>query len=237
MRNRLLLMARKRLVPGYSALWLFNEGTGQVLYDWSGNGYHGTLGSTTGEDTNDPAWSAEGLTFTADDNVVCSTAITAAAIPYTLEIVAYLPAPSATLFVASKATGQASDKEGWNLDYRADGKVYFGQNDSNAGKTLRVPVGVTYTQAAWQHIAAGWDGANVFLKIGTAATVTAACTGYTPAAAQNFTLGGKSYYPNAYFEGKIAAALAYPTALTAAQITQNYTALKGTLAARGVTVI
>lgn len=37
-------------VPGYSALYLIDEGSGQVLVDSSGNGYNGTLGSTAGVD-------------------------------------------------------------------------------------------------------------------------------------------------------------------------------------------
>jgi hypothetical protein len=33
-----------------------NERAGQKVYDWSGNGNHGTLGSTAGADDNDPTW-------------------------------------------------------------------------------------------------------------------------------------------------------------------------------------
>jgi hypothetical protein len=40
-----------------------------VLTDRSGGGHHGTLGSTAGADTNDPSWTAEGLSFTTDDLV------------------------------------------------------------------------------------------------------------------------------------------------------------------------
>jgi len=38
------------------AWWPLAEGRGQTVYDWSGNGNHGTLGSTTGPDANDPTW-------------------------------------------------------------------------------------------------------------------------------------------------------------------------------------
>jgi hypothetical protein len=34
--------------------WPMNERSGQVVYDWSGNGNHGQLGSTPGADDNDP---------------------------------------------------------------------------------------------------------------------------------------------------------------------------------------
>jgi hypothetical protein len=36
--------------------WPMNERSGQTVYDWSGNGNHGRLGSTAGADDNDPTW-------------------------------------------------------------------------------------------------------------------------------------------------------------------------------------
>jgi hypothetical protein len=38
------------------AYWPLNEGKGQTIRDWSGNGNNGTLGSTAGVDANDPSW-------------------------------------------------------------------------------------------------------------------------------------------------------------------------------------
>jgi hypothetical protein len=52
------------IVPaGLIAEWRFNSGSGQTLIDYSGNGHHGRLGSTTGSDVNDPVWNAQGLSF------------------------------------------------------------------------------------------------------------------------------------------------------------------------------
>ena len=36
--------------------WPMNERSGQTVYDWSGNGNHGRLGSTPEADDNDPTW-------------------------------------------------------------------------------------------------------------------------------------------------------------------------------------
>lgn len=47
----------------------------QTLIDCSGNGNHGTLGSTAGVDTNDPAWNAQGLVFGGDDKINISQVI------------------------------------------------------------------------------------------------------------------------------------------------------------------
>ena len=37
------------------AEYRFDDGSGQVLTDYSGNAKHGELGTTSGSDTNDPA--------------------------------------------------------------------------------------------------------------------------------------------------------------------------------------
>ena len=61
------------VTPGLLALFEFNEGAGQTLGDGSGSGRNGTLGSTAGADTNDPTWSASGLSFATDDYVECGS--------------------------------------------------------------------------------------------------------------------------------------------------------------------
>lgn len=52
--------------------WPLNEGRGQTVYDWSGKGNNGFLGSTPQADSNDPAWTkgiffGSALSFGGDD--------------------------------------------------------------------------------------------------------------------------------------------------------------------------
>jgi hypothetical protein len=47
------------------ALWHFNEGSGQIVDDVTGNGHDGILGSTDKKDNNDPEWIAEGYAGSA----------------------------------------------------------------------------------------------------------------------------------------------------------------------------
>ncbi len=42
--------------PGLVGYWDFDEGEGQIVYDLSGNGNNGQLGSTPDVDSSDPAW-------------------------------------------------------------------------------------------------------------------------------------------------------------------------------------
>ncbi len=61
-----------RMQRGLLLLHDYQEGTGQVLTDLSGNGLDGELGTTSGGDTNDPTWatSPSRLSFTTDDVVI-----------------------------------------------------------------------------------------------------------------------------------------------------------------------
>jgi hypothetical protein len=44
------------VLDSVSGWWPMYEGSGQTVHDLSGKGNHGTLGSTTGVDDNDPSW-------------------------------------------------------------------------------------------------------------------------------------------------------------------------------------
>ncbi len=63
-------LAERYLLPrtDHLKIWYkFDEGSGQVLTDYSGNGNHGQLGTIAGADTNDPTWEGGGLYFGEDD--------------------------------------------------------------------------------------------------------------------------------------------------------------------------
>ena len=57
------------VTAGLIAEWRFDNGAGQVLTDYSGNGRHGTLGATSGAAADDPTWTAQGLSFDGGDFV------------------------------------------------------------------------------------------------------------------------------------------------------------------------
>lgn len=91
---------------GLQALYHFTDGAGQALSDSSGQGRNGVLGSSSGADTNDPAWVAAGLSFTTDDYVACGT--DAALRPNALTVCAAvkLTASTAVPIVGWGASGQ-----------------------------------------------------------------------------------------------------------------------------------
>ncbi|MBE3101472.1 MAG: hypothetical protein IMZ47_04285 [Firmicutes bacterium] len=58
------------LARGIAGCWLMNEGSGSYIYDSSGNGYIGTLG--TGATS--PTWSSNGLSFGANQSRIVTPA-------------------------------------------------------------------------------------------------------------------------------------------------------------------
>jgi len=68
--KRLPYFGRGLVRNGLVAEYRYTDGTGQVLTDWSGQGNHCELGSTSGADTNDPTWSAGGADYDGVDDYV-----------------------------------------------------------------------------------------------------------------------------------------------------------------------
>lgn len=218
-------------IPGASALWLCNDGAGQVLTDYSGNGYNGTLGSTAGDDTNDPAWAATGLTFDADDFATAGATVAGTAAAYSAIVV----------FKRTSGTGNAYLLNSYNITaksgfriYLNGGNCYFGQYDPDGGGTSRLAPAVAAASDAW-HIATGiWDGAALQLVVDDVASAAVACAGYTASAATPITFGRYAEMDGSYFTGGIAYAAYYPFALTPAQVARTHAALKALVAPRGV---
>lgn len=95
--NLALLAPRNGLVKrGLIAEYRFDDGSGQILHDYSGNGFNGQLGSTTGVDTNDPTWNGQGLSFTTDDYVKLPYMINAEQ-DFTIYLVANVPASAPSI--------------------------------------------------------------------------------------------------------------------------------------------
>jgi hypothetical protein len=67
--QRLLLSNIGIVRNGLVAEYRLDEGSGQVLRDYSGNGNDGQLGVVPVPDTNDPTWTGQGLSFSTDDYV------------------------------------------------------------------------------------------------------------------------------------------------------------------------
>jgi hypothetical protein len=92
--------------------WPMNEGRGQTIYDWSGNGNHGTLGSTPGVDANDPTWIkgifwGSALNFGGDDFVSIPSSTSLQPNQFTLSLWTRAPqSPGQFKYLLAKGSNQ-----------------------------------------------------------------------------------------------------------------------------------
>lgn len=248
MRNRLLLMARKRLVPGASAIYLCNEGTGTTLTDYSGNGKDGTLGAAGAA----PTWGTDGLSFDGGDSVQCgdlggyayaftvafyvagniNASSAAQALAGFSRSTAAVPVPWSR-FVIGGIAGDGIDNEVIQVAGQAtgDGVVY---------ETAWCDTSPTAIPAGWHTAGFSWNGEyyDIYLD-GVKRTATANANGHCKLLrASNLVFGGRQYADSIgwFFTGKIGAGVVHPFALTEAQMQQNHRVIRDLLAPRGVDI-
>jgi hypothetical protein len=222
------------IIPdGLIAEWRFDSGAGQTLVDRSGNGHHGQLGSTAGADVNDPAWTAQGLSFDGVNDYVLVPDF-AAPSAYHLDLVVK-PDPATPsngrLFAAHCLTaGNALVqiyRDGTNntLRYRdRDGAVYVGSVNVFNGAWHLIQVSHSSSQ-----IVAHVDG-NVDVAL-TAASALSGATG--PIA---FGCRISSGAPALFLKGAEAWAAWYSAAFDEGQRVQNEKFARYLMAGRGVTL-
>lgn len=209
---------------GLAAEWRFDAGAGQVLADHTGNGHDGRLGNTTGTDTNDPVWSAQGLVFTAADQdiVVCDTAgISGGA--------------ARTVLAAVKTDANTN----FGVEWSGTGPNFTRYTLRNSGGSLRLEVaGAGFTSAlglsanSWHFVGVAQPGSNlntaVLYRDGGSQAVTTSQVINTQG---NFQFGKFS----ALFGSMTGAyCLVYNRALSPEEVEHNRQVLTTILAARGI---
>jgi hypothetical protein len=223
--NRLPYFVRTGLVrSGLVAEYRFNEGSGQILYDYSGNNNHGTLGSTTGSDTNDPTYTGQGALCTTDDYFTGLTGLGANAAQTLMIVLNFNHLAS----VNGTHTGICSSL----MQHSANNRIYIsGQNDF-FDTTALITAGVwnclTFTSSGSTTTAA--------LKVGLTNVACTQQTGDTNEIPALTQIGCKSGV-GAYMDGTFAYFIIYNRVLAQAEITQNYNYLKGyLLRERGISI-
>lgn len=226
--------ATNGLVPGASAIYLFNEGAGQILTDYSGNGYHGTLGA----DAAAPTWVTAGLSFDGGDSIAVPgmNAALAGKTGLTVMIVAKANGTSQwsgllgnSVSDASKTTIDLSIAYMWDtsLNFRiASGGNYTDVLDTTgrlSSTAYECVVGRFVGGAALQVRRTSGAWASNMTSI--PATINASPD-------DNFAIGLRdgTEYGKAY----VAYLIVYPFALTDQQIAQNAANINAALAPRGI---
>ena len=228
-----IALLKPRLIRrGLVAEYRFDERGGQTLIDHSGLGHHGTLGSTTGSDTNDPTWSSTGASFTTDDYIVCPTTVEGGNNNGLFTIIAalkYTVSPSTYGVIAGKVRLNAHE---WGVRV----------NNSNTTTTLTVrgegdavtaSIPNTSIAVGTYYCISGTFSSDLKPRIYLGSTLVqtgSAMTGTINTSADSFYISRRCNGAAYFLEGAVVAYVAvYNRALTQAEITQNYNYLKSYL--------
>ena len=208
--------------------------------DLSGNGYSLQLGSTAGEDTNDPSWVSDGLglSFVTDDYCLTPT-LTGVdpSAPWTVVLAGVwnLYAKGKTLWGLSTATY-------WHRIYRTADSVNYTRVHSYAGSDASYSTTPTLYPSYTSPVAlvARANADSVMLKdMGTGSTAT--CTNANPAGECRIGLGcvAKSSIADGSSADSMTAYshLFYSRALSNAEIQRIYRSLRATWQSRGVSIL
>jgi hypothetical protein len=209
------------VVPGLVAAYGFEEGSGAVVNDSTGNGLTGTLSnvawSTAGKYGNALSFNGTNSWVTVADNALLhlTTGMTVEAwVKPTL-------IDSWEAVLIKEATGDLTyglyaDNFGNDVNgpHRPGIYVKKGSTTYYTLGTAQVPLN------AWTHLAATYDGANLRIYVNGTLASTKALTGSLNTSTAPLRMGGDSVWSE-FFNGLIDEVRVYNTALTAAQITTD----------------
>jgi Concanavalin A-like lectin/glucanases superfamily len=149
--------------------WPMNEGSGQVVHDWSGHGNNGTLGNSSGVDSQDPSWIpgvffGSALRFDGNDIVQIPDSTTLD--PQKITVSAWFrgtTSPGINKYVISKGSVQC-DHASYGLYTSSTGGMAFYVSDSSTWhRSPEAPASVW--DGKWHNAAGTYDGQTVRLFI------------------------------------------------------------------------
>jgi hypothetical protein len=194
--------------PGLVAAYGFNEGSGTVVHDMSGNGNNGSIGGATWTTSGKygDALSFNGTNARVNINNATSLQLTSG---MTLEAWVY----------------PTSVSSAWrDVIYKGNDNYYLEGTSPNSS---RPAMGGTFggnlygtsplTANTWAYLAATYDGATMRLYVNGVQVASRAQTGAIATSTNPLQIGGDSIYGQ-YFAGRIDEVRIYNRALSAAQI-------------------
>lgn len=209
------------LAKGLVGCWLFNEGSGDKVFDYSGNNIHGSVSNGIAQTTTNgwidgpdgPAmiFSSHGVDFSDIKELAIAGCMTV------LAWIKYTAAMSNNGIITRWGTDQS-----YGLWVVSSGKTQFCIRVAEASKVANAAV--AYNDNKW-HLCAGiFNGANLLINMdgGKEVVVGDATTGPIDTPAQIVRIGS---YGNDFvtpYNGKISSIFVYKRALSASEISQIY---------------
>ncbi len=227
--RNMLLTPQGIVRDGLVAWYKFDEGSGQVLTDYSPYGNHGVLGSTSGADTNDPTWTAQGLSFITDDyvNVPYSASLDFSTAFYIETVIKTGASLSGYLFCKNVSL-PADIQYGAYIDgpYSRIG-VWLNGDERGGSADGSIAVNTPYV------IGVGYDSRYICIHINKTRLGYYSYTDPLNSVSTSLRIGGRKV--NAVFlNGLVLSQAYYNRMLSLAEIARNYEAHKKTAARRGI---
>lgn len=220
------------MVPGAIAYYPCDEGAGQILYDHSGNGNHGTLGSTSGVDTNDPAWSTQGLVFGGDD--FANLGILPITGQFTAGVIVRVSEDGHGVLLGNPSATWLNGFWIRQIRIASGDKIAFGIARNTPWIYTECNLSSTPRDGLWHHYTGVFDGAKLYGYVDGLPVVT--IVGPETPSISSSAAGylGKNNVDNLYSTYAGAGAYLYPFAASPTQVIQQHTYEKARLALKGV---
>lgn len=224
------------VLEGLLAEWRFADGFGQQLTDHSGNGHHGTLGTTADADANDPAWGSSPLRldFDGDDVVVSDDIATAGEVHVDL-IVRLDPATASFGIPLAQFSGSNNASPFQIFRNGTNDNMFY--RIGLGGSRLDLTGSIDAFDGGWHHISLDVkddDGAQVSVRIDGTLDAADSSTSSMVSATDTVVFGARNESVDLPFVGAQAYVLMYGLSLDAQQQQQNRDFLKDVMAERGV---
>ena len=215
---------------GIMAKYKFNNGSGQILTDYSGNNNNAQLGSSSSSDTNDPTWDSQGLVFGGDDYAL---------IPNTALVSGN---NDLTMIVAAKVTDISVQRCLMSYGTKVSGSLpYIAQSNANTVilNTYNAAVSINYTPGENPYMVTFRYTASNLTLDGIINNDIVNKVSYVYSAPLNFVASNGAFGVRKvdgvyHHAGNIFYGLIYNRALSDAEIVRVYKNIKSDLATRGV---
>ncbi len=167
----LVMLVPPASASSFGGLWLFNQGSGQVVPDLFGNQLNATLGSTPLPDANDPTWVSRAffgwpaLHFNGNDFLTVPDAPSLDSGKVSVgAIVRAGSSPGTYRYIAAKGAFQCSVAS-YGLYTGATGGLSFYVSNGAYSYTLSPDAGARIWDGRWHLVVGTYDGSTVRLYV------------------------------------------------------------------------
>ncbi len=221
--------AREYCVPGDTTScsgpvgeWKMDEGTGQSVYETSGNANAGTLGAGGSVASDDPTWAAGrkggALSFDGTDDIVKVGTASTYNITGNITLSAWIK-PDNSGATNPEIISKSAGALGYRMRYRSTRKMEFnlyGTSDTSLTSATSM------STSAWNHVEMVYDGSYKYIYINGVLDASEATTGSINTSAANSLYFGTTTGADELYGGKIDDVRIYDYARTPAQVAWDY---------------